>query len=48
MEGYHLKPSIGFIGMGHRGSHMAQILLDAGYQLLLMIVRWRRLLSWDN
>lgn len=23
MEGDHLKPSIGFIGMGHMGSHMA-------------------------
>jgi len=33
MEGDHLKPSIGFIGMGHMGSHMAQKLLDAGYQL---------------
>src|SRR6266480_656887 len=33
MEGDHLKPSIGFIGMGHMGSHMAQRLLDAGYQL---------------
>jgi 3-hydroxyisobutyrate dehydrogenase-like beta-hydroxyacid dehydrogenase len=28
-----LKPSIGFIGTGHMGSHMAQRLLDAGYQL---------------
>ena len=27
------KPSIGFIGMGHMGSHMAQRLLDAGYQV---------------
>ncbi len=33
MEGDHLKPSIGFIGMGHMGSHMAHRLLDAGYQL---------------
>jgi 3-hydroxyisobutyrate dehydrogenase len=33
MEGDHLKPSIGFIGMGHMGSHMAKRLLDAGYQL---------------
>src|SRR3989475_4650770 len=33
MEGDHLEPSIGFIGMGHMGSHMAQRLLDAGYQL---------------
>ena len=33
MEGDHLKPSIGFIGMGHMGSHMVQRLLDAGYQL---------------
>src|ERR1700694_3088562 len=27
------KPSIGFIGMGHMGSHMAQRLLDAGYRV---------------
>jgi 6-phosphogluconate dehydrogenase len=33
MEGDHLKPSIGFIGMGHMGSHMVQRLLDAGYLL---------------
>jgi hypothetical protein len=33
MEGDHLKPSIGFIGMGHMGGHMAQRLLDAGYHL---------------
>ena len=33
MEGDRLKPSIGFIGMGHMGSHMAQRLLNAGYQL---------------
>src|SRR5260370_4947812 len=33
MEGDHLKPSIGFIGMRHMGSHMAHRLLDAGYQL---------------
>ena len=33
MKGDHLKPSIGFIGMGHMGSHMAQRLLDAGYRL---------------
>src|SRR5262249_48785293 len=32
-EGANLKLSIGFIGMGHMGSHMAQRLLDAGYQL---------------
>ena len=32
-EGDHLKPSLGFIGMGHMGSHMARRLLDAGYQL---------------
>src|SRR6266705_3067815 len=32
-ESDHLKPSLGFIGMGHMGSHMAQKLLDAGYQL---------------
>ncbi|HEY6406805.1 MAG TPA: NAD(P)-binding domain-containing protein [Ktedonobacteraceae bacterium] len=29
----HSKPSIGFIGMGHMGSHMAQKLLDAAYHL---------------
>src|SRR5919199_60624 len=28
-----MKPSIGFIGMGHMGSHMAQRLLHAGYPL---------------
>src|SRR5436853_398402 len=33
MESNKLKPSIGFIGMGHMGSHMVQRLLDAGYQL---------------
>jgi len=33
MEGDHLKPGLGFIGMGHMGSHMAQRLLDAGYQV---------------
>ena len=33
MEDNHLKPSIGFVGMGHMGSHMAQRLLDAGYQV---------------
>lgn len=33
MEGDHLKPSIGFVGMGHMGSHMVRRLLDAGYQL---------------
>jgi 3-hydroxyisobutyrate dehydrogenase-like beta-hydroxyacid dehydrogenase len=33
MEGDHLKPSIGFIGIGHMGSHMVQRLLDAGYPL---------------
>ena len=32
-ESTKLKPSIGFIGMGHMGSHMAQRLLDAGYQV---------------
>src|SRR6266700_2111592 len=32
-ENNKLKPSIGFIGMGHMGSHMAQRLLDAGYPL---------------
>ncbi len=33
MEDDHLKPGLGFIGMGHMGSHMAQRLLDADYQL---------------
>src|SRR5947208_16906346 len=33
MEGDHLKPGLGFMGMGHMGSHMAQRLLDAGYQV---------------
>jgi 3-hydroxyisobutyrate dehydrogenase-like beta-hydroxyacid dehydrogenase len=33
MESNKLKPSLGFIGMGHMGSHMAQRLLDAGYQV---------------
>lgn len=33
MEGDHLKASLGFIGMGRMGSHMAQRLLDAGYQV---------------
>ena len=33
MESNKLKPSIGFIGMGHMGSHMARRLLDAGYQV---------------
>src|SRR6266852_1500113 len=33
MESTKLKPSIGFIGMGHMGSHMVQRLLDAGYQV---------------
>ena len=33
MESNTLKPSIGFIGMGHMGSAMAQRLLDAGYPL---------------
>ncbi|HEX6554459.1 MAG TPA: NAD(P)-binding domain-containing protein [Ktedonobacteraceae bacterium] len=28
IESGHLKPSIGFTGMGHMGSHMAQRLLD--------------------
>jgi 3-hydroxyisobutyrate dehydrogenase len=32
-KGDQLKPSIGFIGMGHMGSHMARRLLDAGYQV---------------
>ena len=29
----HSKPTIGFIGMGHMGSHMAPRLLAAGYHL---------------
>src|ERR1700676_4665612 len=33
MEGDHLKPTLGFIGMGHMGSHMVQRLFDAGYQV---------------
>src|SRR5437763_8172903 len=32
-ENNKLKPDIGFIGMGHMGSHMVQRLLDAGYQV---------------
>ncbi|TMD02081.1 MAG: hypothetical protein E6J11_02175, partial [Chloroflexi bacterium] len=28
---------IGFIGMGHLGSHMAQRLLEAGYRLTVYI-----------
>ena len=32
-ENNTLKPSIGFIGMGHMGLAMARRLLDAGYQL---------------
>ena len=35
MEDDHLKPGLGFIGMGHMGSHMAQRLLDAGYQVIV-------------
>ena len=31
----HSKPTIGFIGMGHMGSHMAPRLLSAGYQLTI-------------
>ncbi len=37
MEGDQLKPCIGFIGMGHMGSHMAQRLLEAGYRLTVYI-----------
>ncbi|HEY6540519.1 MAG TPA: NAD(P)-dependent oxidoreductase [Ktedonobacteraceae bacterium] len=33
MEDDQLKPGIGFIGMGHMGSHMVQRLFDAGYQV---------------
>ena len=29
------KPSVGFIGMGHMGSAMAQRLLEAGYLLTI-------------
>jgi 3-hydroxyisobutyrate dehydrogenase len=29
----HSKPTIGFIGMGHMGSHMAPRLMNAGYHL---------------
>src|SRR5712692_3038865 len=32
-KGNNMKQRIGFIGMGHMGSHMAQRLLEAGYQL---------------
>src|SRR5918995_1312177 len=40
MEGNHLKPSIGFIGMGHMGSHMAQKPRDlaAGCQIVMASV----------
>ncbi|MFL5592489.1 MAG: NAD(P)-dependent oxidoreductase, partial [Ktedonobacteraceae bacterium] len=31
----HSKPTIGFIGMGHMGSHMAPRLLAAGYHLTI-------------
>ncbi len=34
-KGNNMKPRIGFIGMGHMGSHMAQRLLEAGYQLAI-------------
>jgi 3-hydroxyisobutyrate dehydrogenase-like beta-hydroxyacid dehydrogenase len=34
-KGNNMKQSIGFIGMGHMGSHMAQRLLEAGYQLAI-------------
>ena len=37
MEGDQLKPSIGFIGMGRMGSHMAQRLLEVGYRLTVYI-----------
>jgi pyrroline-5-carboxylate reductase len=37
MEGDQLKPSIGFIGMGHMGSHIPQRLLEAGYRLTVYI-----------
>src|SRR6266550_4114554 len=33
MEDDHLKPGLGFIGIGHMGSHMVQRLFDAGYQV---------------
>ena len=32
-KGNNMKQRIGFIGIGHMGSHMAQRLLEAGYQL---------------
>ncbi len=32
-ESNKLKSGLGFIGMGHMGSHMVQRLLDAGYQV---------------
>ena len=34
-KGNNMKQRIGFIGMGHMGSHMAQRLLQAGYQLAI-------------
>jgi 3-hydroxyisobutyrate dehydrogenase-like beta-hydroxyacid dehydrogenase len=34
-KGNTVKQRIGFIGMGHMGSHMAQRLLEAGYQLAI-------------
>jgi 3-hydroxyisobutyrate dehydrogenase-like beta-hydroxyacid dehydrogenase len=34
-KGNNLKQRVGFIGMGHMGSHMAQRLLEAGYQLAI-------------
>ena len=34
-KGNNMKQRIGFIGMGHMGSHMAQRLLEAGYQLAI-------------
>jgi 3-hydroxyisobutyrate dehydrogenase len=33
MQSADLKPNIGFIGLGHMGSHMTRRLLDAGYRL---------------
>lgn len=33
--GENAKPSLGFIGLGHMGSHMVQRLIDAGYHMTI-------------
>ena len=48
MEDDHLKPSIGFVGMGHMGSHMAQRLLTPVTSWSCIIVRRRKPRRWDN